>query len=53
MLSEMTYDGELSGAAYVLLAAVLVLVVGGLSWCFYKALAGTNGDAAEQLADDV
>ena len=52
MLS-VTYDGELSGVAYVLLAGVLTLVVGGLSWCFYKALAAANRDAAEQFPDDV
>ena len=53
MLAEVEYDGELSGWAYGILAGMLLLIVGGLSWCFYRAMKAANKDAAEQLPDEV
>jgi len=53
MLAEIVYDGELSGAAYTILAGMILLIVGGLSWCFYRALKATNKDTSEQLPDEV
>ena len=31
-------DGELSGTAYIVLTVALVIIFGGLLWCFWKAL---------------
>ena len=53
MLAEMIYDGELSFSAYVILAIMFLIIVGGLSWCFYRALNATNKDAPEQVPDEV
>ena len=53
MIAEITYDGELSPAAYIILAAMFLIIVGGLSWCFYRALNATNKGAPEQLPDEV
>ncbi len=46
MLSEMVYDGELSATAYIVLFSALLIIVGGLSWCFYRAIKA-GGAAAE------
>jgi len=32
----------LGGVSYVILAVVLLIIVGGLGWCFYRALAATG-----------
>jgi len=53
ILSAISYDGELSGWAYVILAGMFLLIVGGLSWCFYRALTAANKNAGEQHADEV
>ena len=53
MLAEITYDGQLSFSAYVILAAVFLIIVGGLSWCFYRALTAAGQQTEEQLPDDV
>ncbi len=42
----------LSTTSYVVLAAVITLLVGGLGWCFYKAIKGAAGGPEEaQLAE--
>jgi len=40
---------ELGGVSYILLGAVILIIVGGLGWCFYRALsaAGRNDDFSE------
>ena len=53
LLSEVNYDGELSGWAYLILAGMLLLIVGGLSWCFYRVLTAGNKGAGEQLPDEI
>ena len=53
LLAAVEYDGNLSGAAYLILAGVFAIIVGGLSWCFYRALTATNKNAPEQLSDEV
>ena len=47
MLSEVVYDGQLSATAYMMLFAVLLVIVGGLGWCFYRAVKAAGGDTAE------
>jgi len=53
MLAEINYDGQLSAGAWLILTGMVGLIVGGFSWCFYRAIAATNKDAAEQLPDEV
>ncbi len=53
ILAEIDYDGQLSAWAYIILAAIFLLIVGGLSWCFYRALTATGRNAVEQHPDDV
>jgi len=52
MLSEIVYDGELSGTAYLMLFVTLLVIVGGLSWCFYRAIRAAGRGASPQLPDD-
>jgi len=33
---------ELNVVSYVILATVLLIIMGGLGWCFYRALAATG-----------
>lgn len=53
VLGAIKYDGELSGSAYAILAGMILLIVGGLSWCFYRALKAAGKDAGEQHADEI
>ncbi len=52
MLAEIEYDGQLSAGAYIILTVMFLLIVGGLSWCFYRAITAVNKDAAKQLPDE-
>ena len=53
MLAEIVYDGELSGSAYFILFAMGILVIGGLSWCFFRAMIATNHEGDEQHPDEI
>lgn len=53
ILAAVEYDGQLSGWAYAILAGMFLLIVGGLSWCFFKAITAASKDASEQLPDEV
>ena len=53
MLAEMIYDGQLSGTAYLILAFLFLIIVGGLSWCFYRALTAAARNSREQVPDEV
>ncbi len=44
------HDG-LGAVSYIILAVVLLLIIGGLCWCFYKAL-GASGPATEEQSPD-
>ncbi|GEM_PF-906626 len=46
-------EADLSLSAYIILAIVLLGLVGGLSWCFYRALTATDSSAKPQLSEDV
>lgn len=52
-LSEIEYDGELSATAYVILAVVLFGIIGGLGWCFYRAMVAGGEKAPVQHPDEV
>ena len=53
LLAKLTGDGELSGEAWLILAGMILLIVGGLSWCLFRAATAANKDAQEQLPDEV
>jgi len=44
---------KLSGVSYVILAVVFLIIVGGLGWCFYRALAVANLSAEVQSPDQI
>ncbi len=46
------YDNELSGESYLILAAMLTLVVGGLAWCFYRAIKAAGGAPEEPQEEE-
>ena len=52
MLAEVIYDGELSGVAYAILFVVLLMIVGGLGWCFYRALKAGDRVSEPQPSED-
>jgi len=37
----------LSGVSYVILTVVFLIIIGGLSWCFYRALVISNKDTKD------
>ena len=44
---------ELSAVSYVILGLVLLLIIGGLSWCFYRALMAAGGAEETQYPEQV
>jgi NSS family neurotransmitter:Na+ symporter len=44
---------KLSGISYIILAAVFLIIVGGLTWCFFRALMVTNSDTGVQHPDEI
>jgi NSS family neurotransmitter:Na+ symporter len=44
--------GQLSGVSYVILSVALLLIIGGLGWCFFRALTATGRDNEPQSADE-
>jgi len=44
---------QLSGVSYLILSVVFLLIIGGLGWCFYRALSKTNQDIGVQYPDEV
>jgi len=51
LMAEIVYDGRLSVTAYVILSLMILLLVGGFSWCFYRAIRASNSEE-EQLPDE-
>ena len=43
---------KLSGVSYIILAAVFLIIIGGLGWCFYRALSPANEDTGIQHPDE-
>ena len=52
MLADIVYDGELSGVAYLILSVTVLVIVGGLAWCFYRAIKAASQGGEVQLPDD-
>jgi len=51
--AAMPIRDKLSGISYVILAAVFLIIIGGLGWCFYKALLATGSPSEPQSPDEV
>ncbi len=43
---------DLSGVSYVILATVFLIMIGGLGWCFYRAIVAA-GSTESQLPDEI
>lgn len=43
----------LSGVSYIILAIVFLIIIGGLGWCFYRALTAAGSDTGIQCPDDI
>ncbi len=43
---------HLTGVSYVILTVVFLIIIGGLGWCFYRALLAASRGAGEQLPED-
>ena len=44
---------ELSGVSYVILGVVFLIIIGGLGWCFYRAMMAAGKAEEPQLPDEV
>ncbi len=53
LLAEVEYNGELSAVAYIILACAIFIIIGGLGWCFYRALMAGGQEAPQQHPDEV
>lgn len=53
LLAEVEYNGELSAVAYIILACAIFIMIGGLGWCFYRALMAGGQQAPQQHPDEV
>jgi len=52
LLGQTEYDSDLSCTSLIILAAVLLIIVLGLGWCFYKALSA-NDKRENQHPDEI
>ncbi len=53
LLANIEYDGRLSATAYIILAVVLLGIIAGLGWCFYRAVMATEKPLEPQHPDEV
>ena len=53
LFANIEYDGQLSATAYVILAVVLLGIIAGLGWCFYRAITAAGKSAEQQFPDEV
>ena len=44
---------KLTGVSYLILTVVFLIMIGGLGWCFYRALMAAGGTAKPQLPDEI
>lgn len=51
--SKSQIHNTLSGVSYVILTVVFLIIIGGLGWCFYKALSAASKDTGIQHPDEV
>jgi len=53
LLAAIEYDGQLSATAYIILAAILLGIIAGLGWCFYRAVTAADKSSESQSPDEV
>ncbi len=53
LFASIEYDGQLSATAYIILAVVLLAIIAGLGWCFYRAVTAAGRSAESQSPDEV
>ena len=53
MLGSIEYDGQLSAAAYIILTVVLLGIIVGLCWCFYRAITASEKPGEIQHSDEI
>ena len=53
VFAKIEYDGELSATAYIILSVVLLIIIGGLGWCFYRATKAAGEIGEVQSPDEV
>jgi len=53
ILGNIEYDGQLSVTAYIILAVVLLGIIAGLGWCFYRAVMENGKPVEPQIHDEV
>ena len=53
ILAKIDYDGVLSTEAYLILAGMFLIIVGGLGWCLYRALTAEKKESSQQMPDEV
>lgn len=53
LFANIEYDGQLSATAYVILAVVLLGIIAGLGWCFYRAVTAADKSAEPQSPDEI
>ena len=54
-LADIKYDGQLSATAYVILAVVLLGIIAGLGWCFYRAVTAAGAEepqSPDEIGDE-
>jgi NSS family neurotransmitter:Na+ symporter len=52
-VTKPSHSEKLSPVSYLILSVVLLLVVFGLGWCFYRAVTATAGEEKIQHADEI
>lgn len=53
LIAGIEYDGQLSATAYIILSVVLLGIITGLGWCFYRVLSAANEDTGIQYPDEI
>lgn len=53
LFANIEYDGELSATAYIILSVVVLGIIVGLSWCFYRAITAAGGTGGPQSPNEV
>ncbi|MBI9017300.1 MAG: hypothetical protein JEZ07_08585 [Phycisphaerae bacterium] len=50
---ERSINGQLDSSAWIVLSSIIFIIVGGLAWCFYRAITAGQNETSEQLPDEV
>ncbi len=53
VLLKVEYDGQLSVTAYLILVVILMGIIFGFGWCFYRAITATDKSEQPQLPSEV